>query len=68
MTFIRLSIFLFLLASIASCKNCVECTCADPEKDVDEICYREANDYYSSRKEWRDDIKAYESTYDCECN
>ena len=67
MTFFRLSIFLFLIVIISSCKNCVECTCTDTANDVERICYSEAKDYYSSRREWRDDIKAYEKVNDCEC-
>jgi hypothetical protein len=66
---VRLFSILFCSLILSSCYNCVECTnCADPENNVDEICFSEANDYYSSRKEWRDDVKAYEKLYECDCN
>ncbi len=73
----RFIIMLSVFIALSACKNCVECTgcdvcatCPAGEQDmnVSEICYSEAKDYYANRREWRDDIKAYEKLWNCECN
>ncbi|MBT3647692.1 MAG: hypothetical protein HN542_05560 [Flavobacteriales bacterium] len=63
-----------LSLGFSSCYNCVECTdCeikvinGDSVMEDSSMCYRDAKEYYLSRKEWRDDVKAYEQLYKCQC-
>jgi hypothetical protein len=62
-----LFVLVLSFATLSSCLNCADCSeCVDEAYDV-ELCYGDHKDYYQSRKEWRDDVKRYEDTYDCKC-
>ena len=63
------AILLFFTAvGMTSCYNCVDCNgCDDPSYDTTDACYGDAKDYYRNRKEWKDDVKSYESLHGCDC-
>ncbi|MEQ9186880.1 MAG: hypothetical protein RLP15_04040 [Cryomorphaceae bacterium] len=66
-TFVASLLFLSLSCLVSGCLDCAECTdCIDPVYDQ-EMCFRENRDYYSDRREWRDDVKAYEALFECNC-
>jgi len=52
---------------MTGCLDCADCSdCADASRDT-ALCYRDYKEYYRDRREWRDDVKAYEDVYQCNC-
>ncbi len=60
-------LLLFVSVLLTSCLDCADCSeCANPANDQ-ELCFRDNRDYYRDRREWRDDVNAYEAAFECKC-